>query len=124
MKPAFRVGLCTAVIYALIIVEPTLFFVQAQRRLGTIAGEVLSTAGRSVTGARVFVQEAGGGKATTEITNRDGRFFFPQLRPGLYNVRANYRGQWSEWQRNVEVRTGHQTEVKLKLKKAAPKKAA
>jgi hypothetical protein len=123
VKAAVRVALLTAIVYALIIVEPELFFVQAQHGNGTVAGVVVSTAGRNVTGARVFVQSADGGKATTELTNRDGRFFFPQIRSGLYNLRANYRGQWSDWERNVEVRNGHQTEVRLKLKRPDTKKS-
>ncbi len=123
MKATLRVALFTVTLYTLVVLEPALFFVQAQRRNGTVAGVVVTSAGRNVVGARVFVQDAGGGKATTDLTNQQGRFFFALLKPGLYNVRAEHNGQWSDWERNVEVRAGHQTEVRLKLNRKPAKKA-
>jgi hypothetical protein len=44
-----------------------------------------------------------------------GHFIFTRLRSGTYNVRAYYKGEWSEWQRNVIVRHGKVTEITLRV---------
>jgi hypothetical protein len=83
--------------------------------IGTLAGTVIGPGGRPVAGARVTSQGADGTKPQSTITNGDGRFFFPELRNGYYDVRAYHRGTWTDWKHNVEVKTGKQTEVKLQL---------
>jgi carboxypeptidase family protein len=90
--------------------------------IGTLAGTVISPSGKSVVGARVTSQGADGTKPQSTITNGDGRFFFPELQNGYYDVRAYHSGAWTDWKHNVEVKTGKQTEVKLQLA-ASPKKS-
>jgi Carboxypeptidase regulatory-like domain len=55
------------------------------------------------------------------LTNEDGRFFFPQLENGYYDVRAYHAGAWTTWKHNIEVKIGKQTDVKLKLPSEATK---
>jgi len=88
--------------------------------MGTLAGTVVGPNGAAVAGARVTSQGADGTHPQATTTNTEGRFFFPDLRHGYYNVRAYSKGVWSDWKNNVEVKTGKQTEVKLRL--PAPKK--
>ncbi len=88
----------------------------AQQGNGTLAGVVRSSSGRPVAGARVFLQAADGKKPQTEVTDSTGRFIFAQLPPGLYEVRAQSKGQWTEWQHNIEVKVGRQTNVRLRLR--------
>jgi hypothetical protein len=83
--------------------------------MGTLAGTVLGPSGRPVRGARVTSQEAGGSHPAVTTTNAQGRFFFPELGHGYYDVRAYLDGSWSEWKHNIEVKTGKQTEVTLKV---------
>lgn len=90
--------------------------------MGTLAGTVLSQSGRPVVDARVTSQGADGSHPQATTTNAQGRFFFPELLHGYYDVRAYHNGVWSDWKHNVEVNTGKQTEVKLRLP-SPPKKS-
>jgi hypothetical protein len=83
--------------------------------LGTLAGTVVNSKGRSVAGAHVILQSAAGDMPQATTTNSQGRFFFPQLLHGYYDVRATASGKASVWRHNLEVRTGHQTDVTLRL---------
>lgn len=91
------------------------FATAADQGMGTLAGTVTGPGGRPVAGARVTSQEAGGSHPSTTITNAQGRFFFPQLGHGYYDVRAYADGTWSDWKHNIEVKTGKQTEVTLRI---------
>ncbi len=91
--------------------------------LGTLAGTVVGPSGSPVPDARVTVQDASGEHPHAVATNSQGRFFFPLLKPGLYDARAYSNGVWSQWTHNVPVRRGKQAEVKLQLpRKTAPAK--
>ena len=83
--------------------------------MGTLAGTVVGPGGKPVAGARVTSQGADGSHPQATTTNAQGRFFFPGLEHGYYDVRAYSNGAWSDWKHNIEVKTGKQTEVKLQL---------
>jgi hypothetical protein len=83
--------------------------------MGTLAGTVIGANGKPVVGARVTSQNAGGDHPQLTTTNQQGRFFFPDLQHGYYDARAYHDGAWSEWKHNVEVSTGKQTELVLRL---------
>ena len=89
--------------------------------IGTLAGTVIGPSGKPVAGARVTSQGADGTMPKSTLTNSDGRFFFPQLENGYYDVRAYHSGAWTNWKHNVEVKIGKQTEVKLQLPSQATK---
>lgn len=83
--------------------------------MGTLAGTVTGAQGKPVPDASVTIQTADGKNPHAATTNAQGRFFFAQLPHGLYDVRANHGGVSSEWKHNVNVETGKQVEVTLKL---------
>jgi Carboxypeptidase regulatory-like domain len=83
--------------------------------MGTLAGTVVGSNGRPIVGAHVTSQEAGGSHPGFTTTNAQGRFFFPELTRGYYDVRAYAKGSWSEWKHNIEVKTGKQTDVTLRI---------
>ena len=83
--------------------------------MGTLAGTVVAASGAPVVNARVTLQGADGGSPDSTTTNDRGRFFFPDLGHGYYDVRAYSNGAWSGWMHNVEVKTGKQTEVTLRV---------
>jgi len=87
----------------------------AEQGMGTLAGTVIGPGGSPLAGARVTSQEAGGSHPSSTVTNAQGRFFFPELAHGYYDVRAYANGSWSEWKHNIEVKTGKQTEVRLRI---------
>jgi len=84
--------------------------------LGTVGGQVLDTKSKPVPDARVILQDSEGGHLQTTQTNTQGHFWFPSLPEGQYSVRASDPGRISEWQQNVWVSPGRQTEVTLHLR--------
>lgn len=83
---------------------------------GTLAGTVLDAHGTPVADATVTLQTSDGRHPIATATNGQGRYFFPQLRRGYYDVRAYHHGAWSEWKHNVMVTVGRQTEITLRLR--------
>jgi len=83
--------------------------------MGTLAGTVVGAGGKPIADARVTSQGADGTSPQSTTTNAQGRFFFPELKHGYYDVRAYHNGAWTVWKHNIEVKTGKQTEVKLQL---------
>jgi 5-hydroxyisourate hydrolase-like protein (transthyretin family) len=95
----------------------------ARTRTATLAGTVLDTDGKPAAGATVTAQRSDGTTPLGTHTNSQGRFFFPLLRAGYYDVRAARGKTVSEWRHNIGVRAGKQTEVTLHLARlGAPKK--
>lgn len=89
---------------------------------GKIAGEVVSENGKPVAGARVIFQAADGTHPHAARTDGKGRFRI-SLRPGLYDLRAQDKGQWSGWEHNVLVRNGRATNLTLRLTLKKPPEA-
>lgn len=92
----------------------------AQRGTGTLAGVVLGPGDAPVAGARVIVQAADGTRPRALRASSSGRFLLQGLRAGLYDLRAQHEGMWSEWRHNVLVRAGRQTNVVLRLLPGEP----
>ena len=87
----------------------------ARARTATLAGTVLDMDGKPAAGATVTAQRSDGTTPLGTHTNAQGRFFFPLLRSGLYDVRASRGKTASEWRHNIEVHAGKQTDVTLHL---------
>lgn len=95
----------------------------ARTRTATLAGTVLGLDGKPAIGATVTAQRSDGTTPLGTHTNSQGRFFFPLLRSGLYDVRAARGKTVSEWRHNIAVHAGRQTDVTLHLAPVnAPKK--
>jgi len=104
-----------AVVALLVCVVTAFVAVGQDQGMGTLAGTVLNAKGRPVVGASVTMENSTGENPHATTTNAQGRFFFPQLPHGYYDVRAAHKGAASDWKHNVEVRTGKQTEVTLRF---------
>lgn len=83
--------------------------------MGTLAGTVVNSQGKPVANASVTMQNADGQMPHATSTNKEGRFFFPDLPHGYYDVRASTPASRSDWKHNIEIVTGKQTEVTLRL---------
>ena len=59
---------------------------------GTVAGQVVDEQSAVVPGAEVKVIEPSTNAALTTTTNSDGRYVFPQVNPGLYNITFTKQG--------------------------------
>jgi hypothetical protein len=89
--------------------------------LGTLAGNVLGADDAPAAGARVTIQQADGHHPHATLTDAQGHFEFPLLRPGPYDVRAYSKGVWTGWQHHVIVRANKTTTLTLHLPKREPK---
>lgn len=83
---------------------------------GALKGVVLLADGAPAEGARVIEQEGGDGKHPhAALTDDHGRFTFPRVSPGAYDLRAYYQSTWTTWELNERVKAGKETEVTLRL---------
>ncbi|MCL6480542.1 MAG: carboxypeptidase regulatory-like domain-containing protein [Firmicutes bacterium] len=96
------------------------FHALAQPGTGTLAGVVLGPGNAPVAGARVILQQSDGARPRAVRADRAGRFRLHGLRVGLYDLRAQHGGMWSEWRHNVLVRANRETSVVLRLLSGVP----
>jgi Carboxypeptidase regulatory-like domain len=86
-----------------------------------VQGRVVNSRGEAVPGAQVFIQSADGTAPHTFKTDSEGHFSrVVYARRGLYDVRAQAGGLWSEWQHNVSVKSSAKTEIVLTLVRTTP----
>jgi hypothetical protein len=113
--PAAAALALAAVIGALWLAAPA----EAQRRsVGSLRVVVTDAEGQPVPGARLTVQASHGAEPRAVETGKDGGYLF-RLPRGHYDLRAYSDGLWSQWRRNVPVRTGRRTDVRLRLEATA-----
>ncbi len=87
---------------------------------GSLTGTVLGPDGKAVAGARVFLQMSDARTPRTTLTDAAGHYSFRSLRSGLYELRAQAGGHWSDWKHNIVVRSGRETSVTLRLLLSRP----
>jgi len=81
----------------------------------TITGVVLGPDDKPVANASVSYQVSSGSAPHVVRTDSHGHFTIPKLRADNYDIRASGKGVFSEWQKNVSLRTGATKEVTLQL---------
>jgi Carboxypeptidase regulatory-like domain len=82
---------------------------------GTLTGVVIGPDDRPVAHAVVSYQSSGGNAPHAVHADAKGRFTISKLRSDAYEVRASGRGVFSEWEKNVFVRSGKTKDVTLRL---------
>jgi hypothetical protein len=103
-KVGLAVLLCLAVTGSL--------FAQAT---ASISGRVVDQDGAVLPGATVSVTNTATGATRDTVTNGEGLYSVPALTPGTYNVKAALAGFAPQTQDRVEVLTGANMAVELKL---------
>jgi len=88
----------------------------AQRKgNGVLSGVVVGPDDRPVPHAGVTYQSSGGTAPHALHADSQGRFTITKLRSDNYDLRASGRGVFSEWEKNVTVRSGRTKSVTLHL---------
>src|SRR5579863_4279200 len=87
----------------------------ARQKPGGMDGLVVNAKGAPVAGAQILWQAADGETPHVLHSDAHGKFHIEQLRTGSYDLRASAGGTWSEWEHNVLVRPGDDTNVTLRL---------
>lgn len=89
----------------------------AQKKSGTVlSGVVLGPDDKPVAHASVTYQSSAGLAPHAVHTDAQGRFTITKLRSNdIYDLRASGKGVYSEWEKNVSVRSGHTKSITLRL---------
>jgi hypothetical protein len=83
---------------------------------GVVSGVVLAPDGSPQAHARVYLQPGNGRPPRTVLTDADGHFSFGNTVSGMYDMRAQANGLWSELVHNVSVKKNDEVKVKLQIK--------
>ncbi len=81
----------------------------------TLTGVVLGPDDRPVAHAAVSYQSSGGSAPHVVRTDSQGHFTISKLKADNYDLRASGKGVFSEWEKNVNLRSGARKEVTLHL---------
>jgi len=88
----------------------------AQRRgAGVLSGVVLGPDDKPVPHASVTYQSSAGIAPHAVRADSQGHFTITKLRSDNYDLRASGKGVFSEWEKNVTVRSGQTKSVTLRL---------
>jgi carboxypeptidase family protein len=91
---------------------------------GVLSGIVLAPDGSPQAHARVYLQPGNGRPPRTVLTDATGHFTFGNTASGIYDVRAQANGLWSELVQNVSVKKNDEVSLKLQIKAAPGTKPA
>jgi hypothetical protein len=80
-----------------------------------LTGVVLGPDDKPVVHASVTYQSSGGNAPHAVYTDMRGHFTISKLRADDYDLRASSKGVFSEWQKNVAVKSGKTKTVTLHL---------
>jgi len=81
----------------------------------TLTGVVLGPDDKPVSNASVSYQVSSGSAPHVVRTDAHGHFTISKLRADNYDLRASGKGVFSEWQKNITLRSGATKELTLHL---------
>jgi hypothetical protein len=82
---------------------------------GTLSGLVLGPDDRPVAHASVSYQSSAGNAPHAVRTDSQGHFTITKLKTDNYDLRASGKGVFSEWEKNIPVKSGQTKSVTLRL---------
>jgi len=86
-----------------------------QKSSGSLSGLVIGPNDKPVPHAVVTYQSSAGHSPHVVRANANGRFHIGKLHWDNYDIRASAKGIFSEWKKNVSVRSGQDTSITLQL---------
>ena len=87
----------------------------AQGSAGRIVGAITDASGGAITGATVTVTDVDRGVNRTLTTDATGAFAAPNLTPGNYRVRAEYKGFKTVDRQNIQLEVAQELRVDLSM---------
>jgi hypothetical protein len=116
MKRLITSALIFGLLFATALVATrTVFAAPQQKGRSTLAGVVLGPNDKPVARAVITYQSSAGNAPHVVRTDAHGRFMVPKLPADNYDLRASANGIFSEWQKNVNIRSGETHNVTLRL---------
>jgi hypothetical protein len=85
------------------------------RGSSTLSGVVLGPDDRPVAHASVSYQSSGGAAPHVVRTDSSGHFTISKLKADDYDLRASGKGVFSEWEKNIPLRSGETKNLTLHL---------
>jgi len=85
------------------------------RGSATLYGVVLGPDDKPVAHASVSYQSSNGSAPHAVYTDSQGHFTISKLKADNYDLRASGKGVFSEWEKNVNLRSGKTKELTLRL---------
>jgi carboxypeptidase family protein len=85
------------------------------RGTATVTGVVLGPDDKPVPHAAVTYQSSGGNAPHAVHADARGHFTIAKLRADNYDMRASGKGVFSEWEKNITVRSGQTKNLTLRL---------
>jgi hypothetical protein len=81
----------------------------------TLSGVVLGPDDKPVAHASVSYQSSSGSAPHVVHTDSHGHFAISKLKADIYDLRASGKGVFSEWQKNITLRSGETKDLTLRL---------
>jgi hypothetical protein len=94
---------------------PTTFAQSTKKTDTSIRGVVLDANGKAVPAAAVTCQSSAGIRPRVVHTDAKGHFAVTGLKQDAYDLRATSSGAYSDWEKNIPLRTGETKQVTLRL---------
>lgn len=111
-----RIALFLAILLISLVATRSVAAVPQRRGTATLTGVVLGPDDKPVPHATVTYQSSSGTAAHAVHADSHGRFTITKLRGGdNYDLRASGKGVFSEWQKNIPLRSGQTKSVTLQL---------
>jgi hypothetical protein len=83
--------------------------------LGNLQGQVVDAHGKPVPDASVTIQTSDGLHPHATHTDANGHFEFQRYSAGQYDIRAYFRGSFTDWNKRLVIRPKKTTDVTLTL---------
>jgi Carboxypeptidase regulatory-like domain len=87
----------------------------AKVSVGTIEGTVVDAHDQPVAGASVTIQTSDGQHPHATHTDASGHFQFARFATGQYDLRAYFKGAYSDWDKRVPLSSHKPTEITLRI---------
>jgi Carboxypeptidase regulatory-like domain/TonB dependent receptor-like, beta-barrel len=87
----------------------------AQGSAGRITGTVLDQSGAAIPGATVTITDVQRGTSRVLTTDAAGAYNAPNLLPGMYNVKAEFKGFMTVTRQNVQLEVAGQIRIDLTM---------
>jgi hypothetical protein len=112
MKRAF---LFTAIFLVALAASPGISAAPQSKASSTLTGVVLGPDDKPVANASVSYQVSSGSAPHVVRTDAHGHFTISRLKADNYDLRASGKGVFSEWQKNISLRSGATKQLTLRL---------
>jgi len=115
MKPTMRWACPFLLVLLYLLASGTALATPQGKAPGSLRGIVIGPDDKPVAHAVVAYQSSAGHSAHVIRANSEGRFHITKLRADNYDIRASSKGIFSEWEKNVTVHAGRETNITLRL---------